>query len=173
MQTRRLSLRPLEPGDALRIADLAGTWEVASMTGRIPYPYSVNDAQHWLTGLADGEVVYGITLKGELIGICGYTANSDGTAEIGYWIGIPYWGQGFATEAVARLMEHGFTRGGIKRFFCCHFTENPASERVIHKLGFRLLGHSAGWCAARGMELPALKYERRRPIRAALKALAS
>ncbi|MEQ1716972.1 MAG: GNAT family N-acetyltransferase [Hyphomicrobium sp.] len=172
MQTRRLQFRPLTDDDAVRIADLAGQWEVASMTGRIPYPYSADDAQHWLTGLAEGEVVHGITHGGALIGICGYTADDEGTAEIGYWIGKPYWGKGFATEAASHLMAHGFTRGGIKRFTCCHFTENPASQRVIEKLGFRLLGHTAGWCAARGMDMPALKYERRRPFRAALKALA-
>lgn len=173
MNTRRLQLRPLRFDDAERIAGLAGTWEVASMTGRIPYPYSAEDAQHWLTGLADGEVVYGITLNGDLIGICGYTADDTRSAEMGYWIGQPYWGQGYATEAARHLMEHGFTRGRLKRFTCCHFTENPASQRVIQKLGFRLIGHASGWCAARGMDMPTLRYERRRPIRAALKALAS
>lgn len=173
MQTRRLQLRPLNSDDATRIAELAGTWEVASMTGRIPYPYSAEQAQHWLTDLAQGEVVYGITLASELIGICGYTADEQDTAEIGYWIGQAYWGHGYATEAARHLMEHGFTKGGIKRFVCSHFTENPGSQRVIAKLGFRLLGHSSGWCAARGMELPALKYERRRPLTARLKALAS
>lgn len=173
MQTRRLQLRALVPGDAARIAELAGTWEVASMTGRIPYPYSAEQAQHWLTDLAEGEVVFGITLNGELIGLCGYTADDGDTAEIGYWIGKPYWGQGYATEAARHVMEHGFTKGGIRRFVCCHFTENAGSQRVIAKLGFRLLGHSSGWCAARGMEMPALKYERRRPLTARLKAFAS
>ena len=173
MQTRRLQLRALRHDDVPRIADLAGAWEIASMTGRIPYPYSADQAQHWVTGLAEGEVVYGITLNGELIGICGYAATGNGTAELGYWIGKPYWGHGYATEAVRVLMQNGFTKGGIRRFTCCHFTENPGSQRVIKKLGFRLLGHCSGWCAARGMELPALRYERRRPLSAALKALAS
>lgn len=173
MKTERLLMRPLEPADAPRIAQLAGAWEVAAMTGRIPYPYSEAEAQHWLTGLADGEVVFGITLQGALIGICGYTPDGKGAAEMGYWIGKNYWGNGYATEAARALMEHGFKKGGIKRFTCCHFTENDASARVIAKLGFRRLGHCSGWCAARGMELPTLRYERRRPLAALMRALAS
>lgn len=173
MQTKRLILRPLEPADAPRIAALAGIWEVASMTGRIPYPYSLEEAQLWLTGLAEGEVVYGITLNGALIGICGYTADGAGNAEIGYWIGQDYWGQGYATEAARHVMEYGFSQGGIRRFTCCHFTENAASARVIGKLGFRRLGHCAGWCAARGQDLPTVRYERRRPLTARWKAFAS
>jgi len=170
MQTQRLKLRLLRNGDAVRIAELGGAWEVASMTGRIPYPYSAEQAHHWLTDLAAGEVVYAIEYEGELIGICGYTPDGRGSAELGYWIGIPYWGRGFATEATRLLMQHGFTQGRLKRFVCCHFTENPASARVIRKLGFKLLGPCAGWCEARGMEIPALRYERHRPITTALKA---
>lgn len=143
------------------------------MTGRIPYPYSAQQAQHWLTDLAEGEVVFGITLNGDLIGLCGYTANGNASAEIGYWIGKAYWGRGYATEAARHLMEHGFTKGGIKRFECSHFTENAASARVITKLGFRRLGHCSGWCAARGQELPTIRYERRRPLTARLKAFSS
>ncbi len=173
IKTRRLALRALDASDAPRIAVLAGVWEVASMTGRIPYPYSSVDALHWVTELADGEIVYGITLNGALIGICGYTPDGTGAAEVGYWIGQDYWGKGYATEAVRELIGHGFRRGGIHRFTCSHFTENKGSQRVIAKLGFRLLGLSSGWCAARGMELPTLRYERRRPLSARLKAFAS
>ena len=172
MHSRRLTFRALQPADAVRIADLAGAWEVASMTGRIPYPYSAEEAQHWVSGLAAGEIVFGIERSGELIGLCGYTANTDGSAEIGYWIGQPYWGNGYATEAAQRIMDYGFTKGGVRRFVCSHFVENPGSQRVIAKLGFRLLGHCSGWCAARGMEMPALMYERRRPLTARLKAMA-
>ncbi len=173
LKTKRLELRALTADDAPRIASLAGVWEIASMTGRIPYPYSTEDALHWVTGLADGEIVYGITLNGELIGICGYTPDGKGTAEAGYWIGRAYWGKGYATEAMRELIDHGFRRVGIRRFTCSHFTENTSSQRVIAKLGFRLLGLSSGWCAARGMDLPTLRYERRRPLTARLKVFAS
>jgi ribosomal-protein-alanine N-acetyltransferase len=173
MKTPRLNLRSLSPNDAARIALLGGDWDVARMTGRIPYPYSEQAALHWVTDLAEGEVVFGIEQGGYLIGICGFSPLGDGSAELGYWIGKPYWGQGFATEAAQALMTYGFTKAGVKRFTCCHFTDNPGSARVAAKLGFRALGPSTGWSEARQQDLPALTYERRRPWTKALKALAS
>jgi ribosomal-protein-alanine N-acetyltransferase len=173
MKTPRLQLRALKPDDAPRIALLAGEWAVASMTGRIPYPYSVDAAQQWLSGLADGEMVFGIDHASELIGICGYTREADGTAQIGYWIGRPYWGRGFATEAARALIDYGFTKGGVKRFSGRHFAENVASARVIKKLGFRAVGADVGWCEARQQDFPTVAYERRRPWTSAIKALAS
>ena len=143
------------------------------MTGRIPYPYSETAALHWVTELADGEVVFGIDYQSELIGICGFSPKGDGSAEIGYWIGKPYWDNGFATEASEALVKHGFTKRGIKRFTCSHFTDNPGSARVAAKLGFRSTGPCTGWSEARRQNLPTLTYERRRPWTTALKALAS
>jgi RimJ/RimL family protein N-acetyltransferase len=173
MQTARLRLRALVDSDAARIALLAGDWDVASMTGRIPYPYSEEAANHWISGVADREEVFGIEHDGTLIGICGFTPAPNGDAELGYWIGKPYWGQGFATEAASFVMNYGFAKAGVRRFVCKHLTGNPASERVIRKLGFRYVGTSTGWCEARQCDLPALSYERRRPWTMAIRALAS
>jgi [ribosomal protein S5]-alanine N-acetyltransferase len=173
MKTERLNLRPISPGDADRIALLGGDWDVARMTGRIPYPYSQDAALHWVSGLAEGEVVFGIEHQGELIGICGFSPKGDGSAELGYWIGKDYWGQGFATEAADALMSYGFTKSGVKRFTCSHFTDNAGSARVVTKLGFRSVGPCTGWSEARQQDLPTLRYERRRPWTQALKALAS
>lgn len=173
MKTRRLTLRAISPSDAATIAALGGDWDVASTTGRIPYPYSPEAAQQWVTGLAEGECVFGIEHDGMLIGLCGYTLRDDGSAEIGYWLGKPHWGRGFATEAARALVEHGFTKGGVKRFVSFHFASNVASGRVLKKLGFRATGEQMGWCEARQQDLPTLAYERKRPIVAVIKALAS
>lgn len=173
MKTARLTLRPLSADDATRIAVLGGDWDVARMTGRIPYPYSEEAALDWVSGLADGEIVFGIEHNGELIGLCGYSASDTGSAELGYWIGKPYWGEGFATEAADALMTFGFTKGGVKRFTCCHFTDNVQSARVAAKLGFRANGPCSGWSEARQQHLPTVTYERRRPWTTVLKALAS
>lgn len=160
----RLRLRPLDAGDVARIAALAGDWDVASMTARIPYPYTVDDARHWLEGLEPGELVRGIERGGELIGITGYMPEENGrSAEIGYWIGKPYWGQGYATEAAAALIAHCFKRQRFERLTCCHFADNAASARVIAKLGFRRLGNCSCWCEARRREAEAVRYELVRP----------
>lgn len=173
LTTSRLRLRALTRADALSIATLAGAWEVASMTGRIPYPYSEQQALQWVTDLASGEVVFGIERGGSLIGICGYTAGNDGSAELGYWIGQDFWGQGFATEAARALIAYGFAKGGVRTFVCGHFADNPASARVIAKLGFTHVGDYMAWCEAQQCERRAERYVRRRNLLATLKALAS
>jgi RimJ/RimL family protein N-acetyltransferase len=173
MKTARLTLRTVVHDDAARIAVLAGEWDVASMTGRIPFPYSVEAAHHWVDGLAEQEQVFGIERNGELIGISGFTLDDNGDAELGYWIGKPYWGQGYATEAARAVMTHGFAKSGVRRFVCKHLTGNDASARVLRKLGFRYTGTATGWCEARQSELPALTYERRRPWTMAIRARAS
>ncbi|MFA5955052.1 GNAT family N-acetyltransferase [Hyphomicrobium sp.] len=173
MNTARLNLRTVLHDDAARIAALAGDWDVASMTGRIPFPYSEQAANQWVDGVSEQEEVFGIDLDGGLIGICGFTLDESGDAELGYWIGKPYWGQGYATEAARAVMTHGFSKLGVRRFVCKHLTGNEASARVIQKLGFRYTGTSTGWCEARQCDLPALTYERRRPWTMAIRALAS
>jgi [ribosomal protein S5]-alanine N-acetyltransferase len=165
MQARRLKFREIELADAARIALLAGEWDVARMTGRIPYPYSEQMACDWMASLADGEVVHAIMLEGELIGAVGYVPTSTGcSAEIGYWIGKPWWGRGFATEAAQALVRYCFLEARFPRLTCCHFADNPGSARVIQKLGFRRSGSCTAWCDARQEEVATVTYERRRPL---------
>ena len=165
METRRLTFRAIEPADAGRIAMLAGDWDVARMTARIPYPYSAQMARDWMMSLSEGEAVHAIVFEGELIGAVGYVPASDGTsAEIGYWIGKPWWGRGFATEAAGALVRHCFLEARFATLTCCHFADNPASARVIQKLGFRRSGTCTAWCDARREEVATVVYERRRPL---------
>lgn len=159
LRTPRLVLRPLSRADAPRIAVLAGDWGVASMTARIPYPYSEESACHWIDGLADGEAVFGITLGGDLIGLCGYRPSGGGSAEIGYWIGRSWWGHGYATEAAGAVIAHCFAEKSLERLVCCHFIGNPASARVIAKLGFRPVDRVVIWCDARNADVEALRHE--------------
>jgi RimJ/RimL family protein N-acetyltransferase len=164
MKSRRLKFRELNDGDAARIAELAGDWDIARMTARIPYPYSEPLAHQWLRGIEPGEFVRAVELGGELIGAVGYMPAADGSAEIGYWIGKPWWGQGFATEAAQALVRYCFASAGFGRLTCCHFIDNPASARVISKLGFRRIGPCTAWCEARSAEVETVFYERRRPV---------
>lgn len=162
MKTERLILRPLELADASRLVELAGDWDVARQTARIPHPYSLVAADQWISSLAHDEVVFAIDHDGAMIGACGYVLGTDETAEIGYWIGKPYWGRGFATEAARALVEHCFHEKGLKRLDCCHFEDNLTSRRVIEKLGFKALGPCTAWCEARGVEVPTRRYEQKR-----------
>jgi len=166
IKTRRLVLRALEDSDAAAFALLAGDWDIARMTARIPYPYSEELAREWMEQIGPEEFVRAVVHKGALIGAVGYVANSDGSAEIGYWIGKPWWGQGFATEAARGLVRHCFTTETFKQLTCCHFIDNPASERIIHKLGFRLSDVCTAWCDARQSEVPTRSYTLDRPVTA-------
>lgn len=160
IKTKRLILRPLESADAERIAELGGDWDVASMTARMPYPYTVAAAHQWIGGLDAGEKVYGIELDGKLIGVTGFTPAPDRrSAEIGYWLGKAYWGQGFATEAARAVVTHCFRNEGFQRITCGHFVDNPASARVIEKLGFVQTGSGIWWCEARRIDTEAVRYE--------------
>lgn len=164
IRSARLVLRPLSEADLIDIARLAGDWAIASMTARIPYPYTPDDARQWLDGLEDGEFVRAITMADEaesrLLGITGYLPSADGSiAEIGYWVGKPYWGRGIATEAAYALVDHCFASTAFEKLTCCHFADNPASARVIEKLGFTPTGACSCWCEARRVEAPAKQYE--------------
>lgn len=164
MRSQRLTYRQLEAADASRVTTLVGEWDIARMTSRIPHPYSLIDADLWIASLEHDEFVRGIELDGELIGAVGYIEDGKGEAEIGYWIGKPWWGNGFATEAARTLIGHCFTAAGFRRLTCGHFVDNPASARVIAKLGFRRVGRGTQWCEARQSDVETVRYARRRPL---------
>jgi len=167
MRSQRLTYRPVEAHDASRITALAGEWDVARMTSRIPHPYSLLDADLWIASIATGEFVRGVEYDGNLIGAVGFLEVEHAQAEIGYWIGKPWWGNGYATEAARALMDYCFGECGIRRLTSGHFVDNTASARVIAKLGFRRVGISTQWCEARKSEVETIRYARRRPIMAA------
>lgn len=162
-KSKRLHYRAPTKSDAPQIVVLAGDWDVASMTDRIPYPYLEQDALEWIDGLPEEEEVFAIDLDGTLIGLCGVTDRKNGDAEIGYWIGKPWWGKGYATEATTALLNYCFKQRKFARVVCCHYVDNAASARVIAKLGFEKTGDCSAWCQARRKDVPALTYELKRP----------
>ncbi len=143
LQTRRLILRPFSLDDAPEVQRLAGAPEVADTTLNVPHPYAENLAEAWITGhvarFAAGEGVnYAITLRdtGTLIGsISLIVTRRHRRAELGYWLGVPYWSQGYTTEAAGTLVDYGFHTRGLNKITASHFTRNPASGRVMEKLG--------------------------------------
>jgi [ribosomal protein S5]-alanine N-acetyltransferase len=160
IRTARLLLRSPQLSDASEISLLAGDYDVASMTGTIPHPYSEKMAADWIRNVLRGEegVVFAIVWSGKLIGCTGYRAFSEDHAELGYWIGKPYWGMGYATEAVHALVQYAFAIDGFAYLTVGHFSDNPASARVIAKTGFERQGEEVRDCAARGAKAYCLTY---------------
>lgn len=148
LRTGRLVLRPFAMDDVPTVARLAGDREIASTTLHIPHPYDPEMAASWIRShrvwWEAGEMVsYAVTLAegGELIGTTGLVLNTPHrNAELGYWLGRPYWGAGYATEAARALVGFGFETLGLHRVHAHHFTRNPASGRVLLRVGMRYEG---------------------------------
>ena len=145
LETERLRLRPFDLADAAEVQRLAGDAEVASTTFRIPHPYEDGMAEAWISSLearcrSGQEVVFAIARKedGQLLGAAGLSMFLDqGKAELGYWIGRPYWNRGYATESAAKTLEFGFQQLGLISVFAHHMVRNPASGRVMQKIGMQ------------------------------------
>jgi RimJ/RimL family protein N-acetyltransferase len=157
INTERLHLRPFRKSDAAEFTRLAGDWAVASMTSDIPHPLSKSQAMAWLRP-GRGEVRFAIELNGRLIGGVGFYRRRSGAAELGFWLGRPWWGRGYATEAAQAVVRHGFEVTGLPGFTSSHFAENWASAGVLRKLGFEPVGRGIIGCTARGQDVEALTY---------------
>jgi ribosomal-protein-alanine N-acetyltransferase len=148
LQTERLVLREFELEDAPDVRRLAGEPEIARMTLLIPHPYEEGMAEAWISSQrpayeAGEHVNFAVTLRGEgtLVGSITLGLNPrDDNGELGYWIGVPYWGRGYCTEAAREVVRYGFEDLGLHRIHASHFGSNPASGRVMQKIGMSYEG---------------------------------
>jgi RimJ/RimL family protein N-acetyltransferase len=140
-ETQRLTLRPYRESDIEELLPLIGTREVAATTLRIAHPYTEQNAKDFLLLVQEpGRIWLAIALRstGRQIGGIGLTVDQQHQhAELGYWLGVPYWGKGYATEAGREMLRYGFEELGLHRIFASHFKHNPASGRILIKLGMR------------------------------------
>ncbi len=143
LRTERLHLRPYRMEDAPAVQHLAGHRQVFETTLRIPHPYELSMAEEWLAThpeqYAQGKSAqFAICLRDgqQLIGAIGLEFHSEyPRAELGYWVGVEFWGQGYCTEAARAVLEYGFAQRGLRRIYATHFGTNPASGRVMQKVG--------------------------------------
>lgn len=144
LETARLILRPYNEGDIPELLPLIGSREVAATTVRIPHPYTEQDARNFLVSIqGEDEARLAITLRtdGRLMGGVGLRLNSAHRhAELGYWLGVPYWRKGYATEAARAMLRYGFENLDLHRIFATHFKSNPASGNILKKIGMRYEG---------------------------------
>lgn len=146
--TQRLRIRPFYTEDAPMVQKLAGDKAISDATINIPYPYDLRTAEIWIESHSY-EVRKGICfnlaveLKEEpcLIGNTSLFFNREHhRAELGYWIGKPYWGKGYCTEAAAAVLEYGFKELKLQRIFAHVFKDNTASVKVLEKIGMTYEG---------------------------------
>ena len=159
--TAQLILRPMEARDAGAIARHLSEWDIVKQTATVPFPYDERSALTWIARVrrrhAEGrEYAFAITAPGhdELMGATSLSFTSDPVSgrvgEIGYWLGLPFWGRGYASEAVQTVTRFGLDTLGLDSIEAVVFKENKKSARVLQRCGYRLLRSETRHYADRG-----------------------
>ncbi len=169
LKTDRLRLRPFQEGDAHRIAMLMDNWNVAQWLAVVPWPYTLEDADEFLERQrTKDDPGFNLALDNGagLIGVMGIHApnpewgiEDSSTLELGYWLGEPYWGQGYASEAGRTALTHAFEVLGAKRIVAGAITENAGSRKILEKLGFDETGHGDFFCRPRNERVASAQYD--------------
>ena len=143
----RCTLRPWRPGDEVSLARHADDRRVSgNLKDRFPFPYTAADATAWIEHVVgEGEPArnFAIVVEGVAVGGIGVELGQDvfrRSAEIGYWLGHPFWGRGIASEALRAITDYAFATFDIIRLEAGVFGWNPASARVLEKAGYTLEG---------------------------------
>lgn len=142
IDTQRLTLRAPSMQDTNVIAELLNNPKIAIMTSRIPHPYQVQDAESYIKRSqhldeTSSHFLIHSKVENQIIGGCSFEQHESlGAVEIGYWIGEPFWGKNYASEATKALIDYLFSTLGVKRIVAMCRDNNLASRRVIEKSGF-------------------------------------
>lgn len=171
LETTRLTLRAPRLEDAKVMAALANDRRIAENTARVPHPYRVTDAENFIAG-ADrtAEAVFLITLRDGTIVGAGGLMNQEQAAELGYWLGVPYWGKGYATEAMHAVIDYAFGDLGYDALQAGARVTNPASRRVLEKCGFQWTGVGLYRIRAINSSAPIDRFRLERRVWSALKS---
>ena len=171
LETERLTLRAPRHEDGKAIARLVNDRRIAENTSRIPHPYGLDDAMEFIAAVnkRDGEAAFVVLLEGRLIGCCSVEPREDGP-EIGYWLGVPYWGKGYATETARALIDLAFGNLGHDVLHAGARVSNPASRRVLEKCGFQWTGVRLTRIRAMNSAAPADRFRLDRRLWASLKS---
>ena len=164
IEPSRLILKPPRHGDAKMMAHLANDKGISERLATMPYPYGTDDAIFWINAVTDmvsGHAV-SIFLKstGQFIGCCGSGPIDDGDEiDFGYWIGRPFWGNGYATEAGTAILNRVFEVDRFEVITTDYVVSNFPSARVLEKLGFKAAGRRRKFSAALQCELETVKVK--------------
>lgn len=163
--TERLVLRALEPSDAPEVTRLVNDYSVAGNLARVPFPYRDGLALEWIASTRE-QIEKGtgyhlaITRDGALVGCIGLTLDRSAGAELGYWVGRKYWGQGIAREAGAGLLEWAERCLGLTQLHASALVDNAASQAVLRRLGFTEAGQGVQPFLSRNRNMPVVLFTR-------------
>jgi ribosomal-protein-alanine N-acetyltransferase len=143
MQGRHSTIRSWRTADVASVVRHANNAKIASqLRDRFPHPYTAGDARRFIEAVVAVRPVttFAIDVNGEAVGGIGFSPGTDVerySAEIGYWLGEPFWGRGIATEAVRIVSDYAFATCNVLRLFALPFADNERSTRVLEKAGYR------------------------------------
>jgi RimJ/RimL family protein N-acetyltransferase len=172
LETERLVLRAPRLEDAKAVAQLANDRRIAENTARIPHPYSLVDAEKFFASVnrGEGEIAFLITREKLVLGAVGIAMPEGEPPEIGYWLGVKFWGHGYATEAVHAVIDHAFSDLDCEALAAGARVTNPASRRVLEKCGFQWTGAGLTRIRALASSAPVDRFRLERAIWRSLKS---
>jgi RimJ/RimL family protein N-acetyltransferase len=171
LETERLVLRAPRLEDAKAVAQLANDRRIAENMARIPHPYSLADAQKFIASVngIGGEIAFLITRGKMVLGAVGLGLPEGEPPELGYWLGVSFWGHGYATEAVHAVIDHAFGDLDLEALSAGARVTNPASRRVLEKCGFQWTGVGLARIRALASSAPVDRFRLERAIWRSLK----
>lgn len=167
LDTKRLILRPIEEADSDLLYPLINNLDVAIHMLNIPNPYPDGMLLSWIRATRESmehnerlDLTIILKATGAPIGVCGINQINweHMNAEIGYWLGQPYWGNGYMTEAVVNMLDYGFDDYDFYRMYARCLMSNPASARVLEKSGMKFEGCARGEVYKDGKYLDVLHF---------------
>lgn len=171
LETERLSLRRPTLADVKTIALLANDRRIAENTRRLPHPYSHEHAIAFVLYIAaePRELAFLIEHNFEPIGIVGLALHAPDAPELGYWLGVDHWGQGFGTEAARATIDYFFEEFSGEHLFAGARVANPASRNILEKCGFQWSGVELHRFEALGCSTPVDRFRLSRSVWSSLK----
>jgi RimJ/RimL family protein N-acetyltransferase len=161
LETPRLVLRRMRESDTATLVTELNNFAIVRNTARVPHPYHLDDAVDFVlfaNALDERSCVAAVELKSEpgvLIGVISYQwGKNEENAEIGYWFAEKTWGQGIGTEAASAITRRAFEVTKHDKLVACYHNDNPASARILSKLGFVVTGACSNFSKAQGREVP-------------------
>jgi RimJ/RimL family protein N-acetyltransferase len=171
LETERLTLRRPTLADVKAIARLANDRRIAENTRRLPHPYSQDHAVEFVRGTASDrrEAAFLIESNHAPIGMTGINWRDQDTPELGYWLGVEYWGQGFGTEAARAVIDYFFEEFDAEHLFSGARVANPSSRNILEKCGFQWSGVELHRFEALGSSTPVDCFRLSRGVWSSLK----
>jgi RimJ/RimL family protein N-acetyltransferase len=172
LETERLTLRRPTLADVKAITHLANDRRIAENTRRLPHPYEQDHAEQFVNAqaTANSETVFLIERDYRPIGMVGIDWRQADAPELGYWLGVDNWGQGFATEAARAAIDFGFEEFDIEHLISGARVANPASRNVLEKCGFQWSGVELHRFEALGSSTPVDRFKLTRGVWSSLKS---